>query len=709
MKLSKDERTALKTGKSKFKTFLLFILFTGFTFPQIPFKGFCKLDSFTTDSGFTRVFSFNVDQNEHSDLLVYSPLIKTAQIFYGNAGLQFNTSKTITFPLEVSVIEPIILPDNMIENYAFTSRKNRSFGIYNFNKSGVPTLISQIKLDSYPENLSVNNNVLDNNFEFLVSGNSYDGLSLIYQKGKRLEQRKISEKKTFQNAKFIDLNSDGAQDIVALNTANNSLHFFFRNSNGELQDLRQLSVLENVISMQVFDINYDGFKDILIGTNKSIKIYFGDSFASFNNTSTIPTLYQPDKFVYGDFNRDGFFDFNYLNIENGIISTIFAKDFYTYYPEFIQRQENGLVDLIPFYSKFVYGTAYLNTSGKISILSKVNSMSDNQQFAVVVKPTLISTFDNSSNGIKDLVYKDSFDGSLKFIIRDVTGLPDKIFAVKLFEDNKTLVVVSKSKNIKVFFLYSYGKRVIETVEINFDNYTFTREYFYAEGGIEDLIIKTDINNEPELFILYDKNNVLNLQVASKNQAKYNSSIFKNLAEKYRSPFFTSVNVPAIEYWSTEKDNFILYNLLINKGDYKKESKLNVTGNNQATFSKSSMHYDKNELVNISFLLSENEFRIVKDNILSNKIDTRSSGNKFRITDKNQLFFGKNNSIFIYSKAQKSFSKITPNGNKKDYIMQRIFSDLELSNYTIQNLDQRNMHLVFSNSYNNTIEIRQLPK
>ncbi len=183
MKLSKDERTALKTGKSKFKTFLLFILFTGFTFPQIPFKGFCKLDSFTTDSGFTRVFSFNVDQNEHSDLLVYNPLIKTAQIFYGNAGLQFNSSKAITFPLEVSVIEPIILPDNMIETYAFTSRKNRSFGIYNFNKSGVPTLISQIKLDSYPENLSVTNNILDNYYEFLVSGNSYDGLSLIYQKG----------------------------------------------------------------------------------------------------------------------------------------------------------------------------------------------------------------------------------------------------------------------------------------------------------------------------------------------------------------------------------------------------------------------------------------------------------------------------------------------------------------------------------------------
>ena len=78
-KLSKEERTALKTGLSKFKTLLLFVLLSEIISPQIPFKGFCKLNSFSIDSGFTKIFSFNYDQNEHSDLLVYNPVEKKPQ------------------------------------------------------------------------------------------------------------------------------------------------------------------------------------------------------------------------------------------------------------------------------------------------------------------------------------------------------------------------------------------------------------------------------------------------------------------------------------------------------------------------------------------------------------------------------------------------------------------------------------------------------
>jgi hypothetical protein len=39
----------------------------------------------------------------------------------------------------------------------------------------------------------------------------------------------------------------------------------------------------------------------------------------------------------------------------------------------------------------------------------------------------------------------------------------------------------------------------------------------------------------------------------------------------------------------------------------------------------------------------------------------------------------------------------------------MFSDIELSNYTVQKLDQRNTHLIFTNSKNGIIEIRQLPQ
>lgn len=77
MKLSKEERTVLKTGKSKFKTFLLFVLLSEIISPQIPFKGFCKLNSFDVDSGYTKIFSFNYNQNEYSDLLIFNPAEKS--------------------------------------------------------------------------------------------------------------------------------------------------------------------------------------------------------------------------------------------------------------------------------------------------------------------------------------------------------------------------------------------------------------------------------------------------------------------------------------------------------------------------------------------------------------------------------------------------------------------------------------------------------
>ena len=159
--------------------------------------------------------------------------------------------------------------------------------------------------------------------------------------------------------------------------------------------------------MNVFDINYDHFKDIIISTNSYVKIYFGDATASVSKTIIIQTTFPADKFVIGDFNRDGFFDINYLNIDKGIISTIFSKDFDLFYPEFIQKKEKGIVDIIPFFSKFVYGAAYLNQNGKVHILSSVAAMSDDQQIAVGIEPNLITSFDHINNGIIDFAFTDN--------------------------------------------------------------------------------------------------------------------------------------------------------------------------------------------------------------------------------------------------------------------------------------------------------------
>ncbi len=194
MKLSQDERTVLKTGISKFNTLLLCVLLTEVISPQIPFKGFCKLNSFKVDSGYSNLFSFNYDLNEYSDLLIYNPLSKNAKVFDGKTGIDFTFKKEITLPVELSKIEPIILENGRIESYAFTSRKSRSFGILKFSFQGNPSIKNQLTFDYYPENISVSAYSSEAGREFLISGNSFNGLSVVTSKGTKLTETKITDK-----------------------------------------------------------------------------------------------------------------------------------------------------------------------------------------------------------------------------------------------------------------------------------------------------------------------------------------------------------------------------------------------------------------------------------------------------------------------------------------------------------------------------------
>ena len=185
-----------------------------------------------------------------------------------------------------------------------------------------------------------------------------------------------------------------------------------------------------------------------------------------------------------------------------------------FFPEIIQQKKKGIVDVIPFFSKFVYGAAYLNQNGEVNILSKVTSMTENQKLAIAIEPDLIAPFDHTNNGITDLVFTDEFDNKLKFIIRSAAGLPEKYFSVDLYEDHNKILEFNNDKLRKTFFLYSKNKKVIEAIEVDFDRYNFKRKIHYAEGPIQDIKIKSDAEGEAELLILYSKDKTLNLQVIS---------------------------------------------------------------------------------------------------------------------------------------------------------------------------------------------------
>ncbi|HCY74522.1 MAG TPA: hypothetical protein DHV28_01255 [Ignavibacteriales bacterium] len=709
MKLSLEERTALKTGKSKFKTLLLFVLLSEIIFPQIPFKGFCKLNSFAVDSGFTKIFSLNYDQNEHSDILIYNPQQKVAELFDGKSGLKFILKNKITLPTEISSIEPIIYANNMIESFAFTSRKSRNFGIYKFNTSGNVSLVSKIKFNSYPENISIAKNYTNGEQSFLISGNSFDGLSIISLKNNQLIEKKAAINSIFQNAQFIDVNSDGFEDIAAISTIENKLHIFYNNSRDDFKELKQINVNDDVLSLRVFDINYDHYTDIIVSTKSGIKIYFGDALASFDKTIFIGTSYPVDKFIIGDFNRDGFFDFNCLSIEEGIISTIFAKDFNLFYSEFLQKQKKGIVDLIPFFSKFVYGSAFLNELGEISILSKVNSMSDDQQLAVGINPDIIKSFDHINNGIADFAFTDEFDKKLKFILRNSAGIPERLFSVDLYDDHEKMFVFDNSNSRKTFFLYSNEKKIIESLEIDFEKFTFSRRFHYAEGPIKDLIIKPDSKGDAELFILYSTNRLLNLQVITKTEINYNKKLYNDLSSNWEFPFLFFADDLTIGYWQNANNLIKLIFLDFSSKDRKFLNKLKFNSNIQLIASNSNHSLEKGKFKYCSLLSNKDEIFLVAGSNEPKIYSAKNYNNEFRITDKNQLFFGKTNSVFIYNSKLKALTEFATSNTDDRILITDKFKNIELTNYTIQKLDQRNYHLIFTDINSGNIEIRQLSR
>ncbi len=709
MKPSQDGRTVLKVGISKFKTILLCVLLTELITPQIPFKGFCKFNSLKIDSGYTNVFSFNYNQNEYADLLVYNPFSNQAKLLDGVAGNLFSIKKNISLPFEISNIEPLVIGNKLIETYAVTSRKNRCFGIIKFSKEGKPSTISQIKFDSYPQNLSISDYNADGNLDFLISGNSFNGLSIVVQDKNHLNERKIVEKTVFKFAKFIDFNADGAEDIIALNSFDSKLHFFFNDTRGDFRDLRQVDLDGDILSFHVFDMNYDSYEDIILSISNSIIIFFGDPTADYNKSIKINTSFQADEFTYGDYNRDGFFDINYIDKQKGYISTIFAKDFDSFYPEMIHKKTEGLCDVIPFFSKFVYGTAYLTKDGELHILSKVSSMTDDLQLAVAIESDLITSFDYMNNGISDIAFTDRFDGKIKFILRDAAGLPDKLFSIKLYDEVKSLIAFSNSKIVKTFFLLGVNNRLIESIEVNFEEFSFKRNQLYSKGLIQDLLVMQDSKNDPQLFILYANNKNLNLEILTEYQSKFISSYYEGLTSNWSNPFFTLSGNLNIGYWQSDQKNLSLKFLSVKDDKFQPITKIEMKKNVKTIISKSNQDYNNSDLGYVSIINADDGLYLFNGEKSVGVFTNNGSLSDLRITNKNQLFFGKNNSIFVYDQNSKSISEIRMLKYKKEFVKKKLLSNIYLNCYIVSDLDQRNNHLIFTDSKLGNIGIRQLSK
>jgi hypothetical protein len=711
---SDDLRTHSGEGKIDLKTdlkifsFLFSLIFlSNLSFAQIPINGFTNFSEIEIIAGQNRFFSLNYNKDSYSDLLVYNQENKTAYLLTGQSNLKFSKPHKLFFRFEPNFFKAIYNSQNQIIEYAFSSRKSRIFGLINFNQYGYPRISKTIKMSSYPNKIDVADVDLDNSNDYLISGEAFEGLSIISERNNQLVEKKLSKNHSFLDAFFFDINGDEYVDILAYDLISQNLFFIYNKDGERFQIERELSINQRVNRFQIIDINFDGYKDLIFSTDNGLMIYYGDNLSVFNQSVFIRTSSAISNFTVGDFNHDGSFDIICQSFSGNYLSVLFAKNTNEFFEEIIFDFGSQIEELIPFFSRFIYGVASLSKNGKIKIVSEFASFNKDVNLIYGIKPFGLQTFDLNNNSLLDFIFIDRFDNKLKFILRNNRGIPSQFFQLELKGFHSEIFILRKSVSEIILYCYSLNERLIEIIEIDFNSFTFKKDFVYAEGKIQDLW-SSNVNGSGEIKILYSKGNELNYGILKLSlDKKYNLIKYPLVTDNFLSANILSENENKILYWNKKDSSYTLnsVNYLFDSKQEKKLYSVNVKEDIKLfnCIPKLVKNYDYfSSLMQISdkkyLLIFSRDFNIlIKSELLTNHsllserplISDNEGFRYFYDSELNQIF------RIIYVKRMNKL------------IIRPVFEDVKVSEFAVSKLDKTNKHLIFIDSYNQKIKVRQL--
>lgn len=704
----REGRTDFNPVKGKVNFLVFLFLLTCNSYPQVPINGFCRYQHFKVDSGSQKIFSLNYNEDSYTDLLFFNPSNKAVTLIDGNPNGTFGSSHTYSTPHEISVIQYLRDKNNTISGYAYISRKQSFAGIIKFNKEGYPEEKTGIGFNTYPENLSIADVNGDSIPELLISGSTFNGLSLIYQEAK-LREKKIIEKTSYAEAVFADLNNDGYADIAAFEMFSNKLQFLYNNSKGNFNKVREIPFSTTVTSLQSADLDLDSYSDLVFTSNKSIIIYYGDFTSSYDDTVVINTKYEINKIITGDFNRDGLIDIAYINKADGTLSLIYGRDTRKFYQEILYLKKNSLTDIIPYYSKFINGIITLNHGGRYYLVSNMASISENVSLAAGANPTAVTFYDRGNNTINDICFIDGFNKTLNLIIRNNSGIPETWFPISLFEYENAVIVDNKLPGQKTFFCFTRDKKLIEVITVDLVKNRFTRNSLYSPGMIKDIKLN---DHSGRLYAAFTKDNNLGVTTYVNEQGRYQYYTFAGLRKNVSDAALSIYNHPEV-FYAVEDSNLIIGERLLEADSRNSEFETNIrdghepvlyAGNflnreNSALFGFLNSK-DKNDLI---FFLGPDAFTVSGRN-------SQAAG--FRIKDKNQLFFGTlrfngRQKVCYFNPVQKNIKSLELTNGNKTIMRSLLMENVNSRAFFIKNMNSRNYHIVYIDNDENCITIREL--
>ena len=721
MKPCCGEKAGFKVEINKINILLFALFLSCEVFPQdniytnpVPINGFCQFKSFAVPHSFNSLFALNFNNDSYTDLVLFSAQQKKIVSLPGKANGNFDKPVMRFVPYQISKIQPLSELNKTLKSYAFVSRPSMRAGVYSFTSSGSAFISRSLKFDSFPGNISTADVDKNGKDDLLISGSSFNGLSIVFNTGTSLKKKKIVDSTNFSNAVFADLSNDGYPDIAAFNILNYSLDFYYNNSRGTFRKVRSIMLNAPIHNLRAVDMNLDNYIDLLYSKGKSINIIYGDFASSYSQTASIKTKYYPDQIITGDFNRDGKIDIAYINRRKGIISLIFAKTNDTFFPEVIYHKKIGIENLIPFYSKFINGIALIDTSGFVYTITNLPSFAENVNLTLGAAPTAIASFDDGNNGINDISFIDSSTSTLNFLIRNNSGIPALLYSYPLAENHSQIVVDNLLPRVKIFFCFSPGKRLIEILKVNFSNNSAREISVYSPGDIDDLRIKNTGSSFDNVYISYTKNFNAGFCLMEYHDYRYFISNYSNLASDVLCTNVTLVNPPGILCWQKTNSGTELNQITLLSSSTNRNKLFNLKSNSISSITSYTgdlLNIDRE--ITLSFINEKNKIISVASNYKSTfLIRTIDFPSSTEIESTAKFFFGSLRpnglkKLYVYVPDEKSIFRTDLVYRGRDIVMSKIISAEGIRSFFVNKMSYRSFNLVYTDKLTNCISVRKL--
>lgn len=469
-----------------FHKLIIFLLPAELLISQIPVGGFVRYDRYAVPAGYTSFITLNYNDDAYTDFLLYGGAGRDMELVAGIRGNKLRTERKVRPSVKPEYILNLREKGVKGETLFLTAPSLLRSEAALITEKGNYSTRRSFKHTEYPRAVSSEDINGDGVPDLLLAGINYSGMSVMTAKGSGYDETRVNKGESFEFALFADVNHDGLPDILAWSPFRHSVYIFSNNRRGAFRFERSMSTTDGVKGLWAYDINLDGYNDILLLHDDRVVIYYAEPNGAYLRASEVSTGHGASRMVIGDYNRDGRIDLALLYLTSGRVAVLFQTEEEKFSQPFTVYSGHGITDITNYFSRFVDGIALLDSAGYIHTVTRTGSPADELTMVSGGRPGALSTFDMGNNGITDLVYYDREISSLRFLMRDGSGRPALIYTQPVMSVPDKIFVSDDNPAVKSIILWKNGERHIELLSADLETFKIKRNDFYLDGRIEDI-------------------------------------------------------------------------------------------------------------------------------------------------------------------------------------------------------------------------------